>query len=211
MSQVTQRSQEEGNTKPPQNRSRRWCFTLNNYTNEELSQVTEISKKNSFDYFIFGKEIGESGTPHLQGYLEAKNAVRLTTLKNQISNRAHFEVARGTRKDNEKYCSKDSDFILEDNEAKVQEEKFKLKMLDNIKDIYCDLYNRARYRFDISTYKRFENEYLFTDIKFINWCNYLERKFGKDWVNIMNHKYENRVRFVPNQGFQLQQLEQEES
>jgi len=42
-------------------RSRNFVFTLNNYTTEEVELVKEWDCK----YLIFGKEIGESGTPHL--------------------------------------------------------------------------------------------------------------------------------------------------
>jgi len=206
MSSVSQESHREGNTKPLEKRSKRWCFTLNNYTEEELSTVTKISENKKFDFFIFGKEVGESGTPHLQGYLEAKNAIRFKTLKNDLSPRVHLEVAKGTRKDNIKYCSKDSDYKLEDNKELEIKEKFKLKMLDKIKDIYCDLFNRMRYSFDIENYSRFENKELFEDKKFKNWCLYLEKKFGDHWVNIMCKKFEDRVQFVPNQGFQMQTL-----
>lgn len=43
-----------------------WCFTLNNYTDEEI----EVFKKAARDcsYAIIGKEVGESRTPHLQGF-----------------------------------------------------------------------------------------------------------------------------------------------
>lgn len=83
-------------------RARGWCLTLNNYTNEEFVQLQKIG-----DYGILGKEVGENGTPHLQGYLYFKNKISLRGLK-FISPRAHFEIAKGTPADNQKYCSKDN-------------------------------------------------------------------------------------------------------
>lgn len=99
----------EGNTKLRAVRHRRWCCTLNNYTDDELNTITQYLSGGKFKYII-GKEIGEEGTPHLQGYFEAKNPVSLSTLKN-LCTRWHLEVAKGSLDDNYKYCSKDNDFI----------------------------------------------------------------------------------------------------
>ncbi len=49
--------------------SRRWIFTLNNYTEEEVADLER--EEEVFTYLLFGKEIVSStGTPHLQGYFE---------------------------------------------------------------------------------------------------------------------------------------------
>lgn len=56
---------------------------------------------------VVGFEVGESGTPHLQGYVEFKNQCKLSTLKRWLPS-AHFEVAKGTAEDNLKYCTKDN-------------------------------------------------------------------------------------------------------
>ncbi|QKV51008.1 putative replication associated protein [Crucivirus sp.] len=52
---------------------RNYCWTLNNYTDEELWEIStlyEQSPGNQLRYLVHGREVGESGTPHLQGYLE---------------------------------------------------------------------------------------------------------------------------------------------
>lgn len=85
--------------------ARRWCFTLNNYTDEEIDRLKNWK---TVDYIIYGKEIGENGTPHLQGYVELGHPVKLTTLKN-ILKRAHWECAKGNSTSNIAYCSKDND------------------------------------------------------------------------------------------------------
>lgn len=95
-------SQHEGNTNL---RARRWCFTLNNYSEEELSQLSH----NNY-LFCIGKEVGENGTPHLQGYLESKSAVRFDTLRN-LCPRAHWEPAKGNREANVAYCTKEGNYI----------------------------------------------------------------------------------------------------
>ena len=45
--------------------TRRICFTKNNY---EESDIDALLAEERFSYVIFGLEVGEQGTPHLQGY-----------------------------------------------------------------------------------------------------------------------------------------------
>lgn len=78
-----------------------WVFTLNNYTanDEKLFQDLEIP------FIIYGRETGDNGTPHLQGYLQLDKRKRLTGMK-KIHARAHWEPARGSAQDSITYCSK---------------------------------------------------------------------------------------------------------
>ena len=46
-----------------------WCFTLNNYSVEE----EETIRNAPCAYMLFGRERGDEGTPHLQGYVHFKN------------------------------------------------------------------------------------------------------------------------------------------
>lgn len=62
-------------------------------------------------YLIAGKEIGNSGTPHIQGFVIFDNSVSALTAKNRICARAHIEVARGTSDQAAEYCKKDGDFV----------------------------------------------------------------------------------------------------
>lgn len=104
----------EGNTKqiPP---AVKWVFTLNNYKNEHLDELKALFK-NSSKYYIFGFEIGENGTAHLQGYVEFKKKVRP---KNLLSfNNVHWEKAKGNRLSNHTYCSKDGHYICNGIETK---------------------------------------------------------------------------------------------
>ncbi len=95
------------NTKHTPIRSRRWCISLNNYSEIKLTQVTTYFKKNKCS-FIIGKE-GDGKTPHLQIYVEYKNAVRFKTLKNNIP-RGHIEKAKRTKAQNITYCSKEGNY-----------------------------------------------------------------------------------------------------
>lgn len=82
------------------------CFTLNNWTPGEYQTIEKLDVK----YMVVGKEIGENGTPHLQGYVEFKTAKRFTTLK-KLNARIHWEARKGTAEQAAEYCKKDGDFI----------------------------------------------------------------------------------------------------
>lgn len=91
------------------NKNIAFCFTLNNYNEEEYQDITSKIQSCS-KYYILAKEVGAQGTPHIQGYFYLKKRSRITTLKSSINGRAHFEAARGTASDNRTYCSKDGDY-----------------------------------------------------------------------------------------------------
>ena len=91
-------------------RARSYCFTINNWNNQDAKALQELWDSGKCKYFIAGKEVGEEGTPHIQGYVMFKNPVTFSTIKSFIS-RAHIEVARGTAEENIAYCSKDGDYI----------------------------------------------------------------------------------------------------
>lgn len=86
---------------------RNYVFTLNNYTEEE---VENLNNWTDYTYCIYGFETGtETGTKHLQGYIEFKNPIRITTLKNR-NNRIHWEVRKGTQEQAITYCKKEGNF-----------------------------------------------------------------------------------------------------
>lgn len=84
-------------------RSRAWCLTLNNYTEEESQFVNTYGPT---EYIIVGDEVGENGTRHLQIYFRLKNAKTFSKIKKQFP-RAHIEVAKGSDEQNRLYCSKE--------------------------------------------------------------------------------------------------------
>ncbi len=87
----------------------RWCFTLNNYTEQESSSLV-LTIRDRCKKAIVAKEVGASGTPHLQGYIEFKTKSRPKSVF--MFNRIHFEKAKGNAQQNYDYCSKDNDIIL---------------------------------------------------------------------------------------------------
>lgn len=104
----TNTSLEKENKKKQISPSKNWCFTFNNYDESEYERILFTISSNSSKYII-GKEVGESGTPHLQGYFEWPRKIRPCSLG--LSNKIHFEKARGGRADNIAYCSKDGKFV----------------------------------------------------------------------------------------------------
>lgn len=65
-------------------KARRWCFTWNNYTKENVEYLKNIPA-NKCDFIIFGFEIApDTGTPHLQGYVEFSTPIALTTVKSRL-------------------------------------------------------------------------------------------------------------------------------
>lgn len=86
--------------------SKDWCFTLNNYTEAEEAKLQELP----CTYLIYGREVGESGTPHLQGFIQYPNRKRHSSVKQDIP-RAHWEARRGTPTEAAEYCRKDGDVI----------------------------------------------------------------------------------------------------
>jgi len=88
-------------------------FTLNNPTDDEAQHLADLFEQDGggVEYLVMGRETGESGTPHLQGYVIFTAAVRRNTAKNRLgSQRFHLEVSRGTPKQASDYCKKDGDY-----------------------------------------------------------------------------------------------------
>lgn len=110
-------------TKMPEKKSRKWCLTLNNYSEEELEQWNSYfsEKKNCLKYII-GKEKGETnGTPHLQMWARFTNPISFNSLK-KISNRVHLEECKGNDISNIKYCSKEGNIYGSKN-IEINEDK----------------------------------------------------------------------------------------
>lgn len=64
------------NKKPKQiSPSKHWFFTFNNYTEEDINNIVPKFQEKCSKY-VFQEEIGEEGTPHLQGYCEFHGKIR---------------------------------------------------------------------------------------------------------------------------------------
>lgn len=140
--------------------SKRWCFTLNNYDEAELVSLCESLQKEA-RYAIVGKEKGDSGTPHLQGYASFRKAYRLTGFKKLVGIRVHAEPAKGTEEDNYRYCSKDGDYqefgVRSSSGKRSDLEGFKEAVKNGERDL-----KRLREEFSevCAKYPRFVSEYI---------------------------------------------------
>lgn len=99
---------------PKVNPLRNFVFTINNYDDDSLNDLKEFDK---VKYLVAGREVGENGTPHLQGYCELKAQVSFNTIKDLIPT-AHIEKPRKCAQANIRYCKKDGDVFVEMGTAK---------------------------------------------------------------------------------------------
>lgn len=86
-----------------------YCFTLNNYDDESLAHIRATLSSDCV-YGIVGREVGENGTPHLQGYAMFTRSLGFKTIQSRLDPRCHLEVAAGSPESNRRYCSKDGCF-----------------------------------------------------------------------------------------------------
>lgn len=90
-------------------RSRAWCWTLNNPSDEDPA-LLELAA-DSYDYLCYAREVGEGGTPHLQGYVEFSEPKTLTAVKRVLGDRTHCEPRKGTQDQAIKYCQKENAIV----------------------------------------------------------------------------------------------------
>ncbi len=76
---------EGGNIKTPsaKHRGRSWFLTWNNYSEENVTQLTQHMGKYA-DRYMIQEELAESGTRHLQGFFVLNNATSETALWNKF-------------------------------------------------------------------------------------------------------------------------------
>lgn len=77
-------------------------FTLNNYTIDDISFLRKIEH----EYMVFGFEVGEKGTPHIQGYIEFLKKIKGKKLKEFCNKRISWKNRTGSAKYASLYCKK---------------------------------------------------------------------------------------------------------
>lgn len=101
-------------------KSRNYCFTINNYRKADLKHFHKLAEGLSkHRYICFGlEEAPTTGTKHIQGYIQLKDAQRLTFLHQYFSfmkdgkvHKFHIEIANGTPAENKQYCQKQGAFF----------------------------------------------------------------------------------------------------
>ncbi|MGL5936514.1 MAG: hypothetical protein ACRCZI_12950 [Cetobacterium sp.] len=164
-------------------RAKHWSFTLNNYTPDDVDRLSAPDQSLEIDYIIFGKEVGASGTPHLQGTVCFQSRKRLPQVKAIIGN-AHCTITRSLLQSIE-YCKKEGDFIengsipagrgersdLDDFKQSVQEGIIDLKEL------------RDRHSKICAQYPRFVKDYIDDWKEKIS----VEPHLMREWQQTLNH------------------------
>lgn len=118
MDQMVPDGSEGGNTTTPSEPKKfrispsvRWCFTHNNYTEEEVDQMVQDCERLNMKY-VMGREVGPKGTPHIQGFVESgdgKTKFRpMETFKWPWN--PHWKKCKGNKIQNANYCSKDGNY-----------------------------------------------------------------------------------------------------
>lgn len=78
-----------------------WCFTINNPKAKHWDKLWALD----YQYLVFQVEVGAEGTPHIQGFVQLRDKVRLTGLKKLLP-KAHLEKRKGTPEEAAHYCKK---------------------------------------------------------------------------------------------------------
>ncbi|QOW18373.1 replication-associated protein [Red-eared slider associated circular DNA molecule] len=128
--------------------SANWCFTINNYDEQDIIDVSKWPAR----YTIYGKEKGEQGTEHLQGFTILNKKSKLTGVK-KLHKKAHWEAAKGTWEQAADYCKKDGDYtehgtapLTRKKQGEVEKERWDKARnnakMGNLDDIDSDIYLR---------------------------------------------------------------------
>lgn len=88
-------------------KSRNFCFTLNNYVEKDLEMLAGLTCR----YLLFGKEVGDQLTPHLQGFVVFENPRSFKSVVKDLTTRCHVEICKGSAQQNMTYCKKAGDFV----------------------------------------------------------------------------------------------------
>lgn len=136
--------------------AKNWCFTINNYTDAHVAVLETFPST----YLVYGKEVGESGTPHLQGYVQMEKKIRLTGL-NKLIQGAHWSVARKDAATNIAYCSKEGD-VYERGSVTYERQRSDLETFKQaVKDGVLDKKRlREEHSEIMAKYPRFVEDYL---------------------------------------------------
>lgn len=99
-----------GNTIPAtRTKLRNACFTINNPKMDRNDLMSSLFQTELVSYAVVGSEIGESGTPHFQGYVEFKHQVDFSLVRTMLHN-GHIEARKGTAGQASLYCQKEGEW-----------------------------------------------------------------------------------------------------
>lgn len=126
-------------------RSRRWCFTINNYTEDDEVMLKTVP----CTYLVYGKEKARTETPHLQGFVIFDGVKRLAALK-KIHSSAHWESAKADSQRAADYCKKGEQSHEEWDEANINGPNYGLNA--DVKE-FGELPSKSGKRNDLDDFK----------------------------------------------------------
>lgn len=88
-----------------------WVLTWNNYPDDVFEQLSKLLVP-LCDKWIFGKEVGEKGTPHIQGAFKLKKKMRQGAIYNLFGCEFFLDKMKGRWCD-QVYCAKGDNFICD--------------------------------------------------------------------------------------------------
>ena len=101
-------------TMPP--RTANVCFTINHYTPEGLANMRGleagilVTRETKLTFIAFQQEVGESGTPHLQGYLQLERSISIVKVTDWlisiVGTQVHTEKTMGSSQQAYDYVTK---------------------------------------------------------------------------------------------------------
>lgn len=93
---------------------RHFAFTWNNYAKHDTNWKTNLDAqliKLGANYYVYAEEVGEKGTPHIQGYVQLKIRKYFNVLKQTLHPTIHITIVNGSSQDNINYCKKVDKFF----------------------------------------------------------------------------------------------------
>lgn len=85
-----------------------WCFTLNNYTEDDVAEMARIFEHNKGKYIMGRETAPTTGTHHIQGYVFFERSKRLIEMLGFLKGRVHIEFSKKQNKAHAiAYCCKE--------------------------------------------------------------------------------------------------------
>lgn len=142
--------------------AKHWCFTVNNPTDESRLIVAQLIENPIVSYVIVGREVGEQGTPHLQGFFSLTARKRFAQVKALFGTvNPHLEVSRNIRASIQ-YCKKEGDYDEYGSQQSRQGERSDLEAFkEDVKQGNTDLKSIIELHSDVyAKYTRFVIDYV---------------------------------------------------
>ncbi len=113
-----------------------WFMTFNNYEKHGYSgiKVYEILK-NLVKKLVMQEEVGECGTPHLQGSMTFKKKIRLSALKKVICDQVNWQQTNNVEAASN-YCMKE---LTRNGKQWVVGMPVQIKILDTLRPFQCEI------------------------------------------------------------------------